>query len=45
MKKTAVEVEEFYDRDENDEPRITIVEEFEVLLAWNNGEVSFPVIV
>ncbi|XP_015117439.1 inositol 1,4,5-trisphosphate receptor isoform X3 [Diachasma alloeum] len=41
MFKTQVEVEEEMDeRHENEEARITILEELEVLLVWNNGKRS-----
>jgi len=38
--KTRVEVEDIDERQENAEPRITVIEEFEVVLEWNNGTVS-----
>ncbi|XP_048510963.1 inositol 1,4,5-trisphosphate receptor isoform X4 [Athalia rosae] len=34
---TPVEVEDIDERGENEEPQITIIEELEVLLVWNNG--------
>lgn len=38
--KTPVEVEEdMDDRPENEEPHITIIEELEVWLVWNDGTV------
>ncbi|CAL7936479.1 unnamed protein product [Xylocopa violacea] len=37
MMKTQVEVEELDEKQENDEPRITLMEEHEVFLVWNNG--------
>lgn len=37
MTKTQVEVEELDEKQENDEPRITVMEEYEVFLVWNNG--------
>ncbi|XP_077278429.1 inositol 1,4,5-trisphosphate receptor-like isoform X2 [Temnothorax americanus] len=37
MVKTQVEVEDIDEKQENAEPRITVIEEFEVLLEWNNG--------
>ncbi|XP_029032041.1 inositol 1,4,5-trisphosphate receptor isoform X10 [Osmia bicornis bicornis] len=40
MVKTQVEVEELDEKQENDEPRITVMEEFEVFLTWNNGTKS-----
>ncbi|XP_076759866.1 inositol 1,4,5-trisphosphate receptor-like isoform X7 [Xylocopa sonorina] len=40
MMKTQVEVEELDEKQENDEPRITLMEEYEVFLVWNNGAVS-----
>ncbi|CAL7936477.1 unnamed protein product [Xylocopa violacea] len=40
MMKTQVEVEELDEKQENDEPRITLMEEHEVFLVWNNGGVS-----
>ena len=40
MTKTQVEVEELDEKQENDEPRITVMEEYEVFLVWNNGSVS-----
>lgn len=40
MVKTQVEVEEVDEKQENAEPRITVIEEFEVILEWNNGTVS-----
>lgn len=43
MVKTQVEVEELDEKQENEEPRITVMEEFEVFLTWNNGTVSISV--
>lgn len=43
MMKTQVEVEELDEKQENDEPRITVVEEYEVFLTWNNGMVSITI--
>lgn len=42
MMKTQVEVEDVDEmRQENDEePEITIIEEFEIFLLWNDGSVS-----
>jgi len=40
MVKTQVEVEDIDEKQENAEPRITVIEEFEVVLEWNNGTVS-----
>ncbi|XP_076759863.1 inositol 1,4,5-trisphosphate receptor-like isoform X4 [Xylocopa sonorina] len=40
MMKTQVEVEELDEKQENDEPRITLMEEYEVFLVWNNGAKS-----
>ncbi|CAD1478649.1 unnamed protein product, partial [Heterotrigona itama] len=40
MTKTQVEVEELDEKQENDEPRITVMEEYEVFLVWNNGSKS-----
>lgn len=40
MTKTQVEVEELDEKQENDEPRITVMEEYEVFLVCNNGSVS-----
>lgn len=40
MTKTQVEVEELDEKQENDEPRITVMEEYEIFLIWNNGTVS-----
>ncbi|KAL0130567.1 hypothetical protein PUN28_002308 [Cardiocondyla obscurior] len=40
MVKTQVEVEDIDEKQENGEPRITIIEEFEVVLEWNNGTKS-----
>lgn len=38
--KTQVEVEELDEKQENGEPRITVMEEFEIFLLWTNGTVS-----
>nr|XP_031843309.1 inositol 1,4,5-trisphosphate receptor isoform X3 [Nomia melanderi] len=38
--KTQVEVEELDEKQENGEPQITVVEELEVFLSWNNGTKS-----
>lgn len=38
--KTQVEVEELDEKQENSEPQITVVEELEVFLSWDNGTVS-----
>ncbi|XP_011870187.1 PREDICTED: inositol 1,4,5-trisphosphate receptor isoform X5 [Vollenhovia emeryi] len=40
MVKTQVEVEDIDEKQENAEPRITVIEEFEVVLEWNNGTKS-----
>ncbi|XP_028521964.2 inositol 1,4,5-trisphosphate receptor isoform X21 [Apis cerana] len=40
MTKTQVEVEELDEKQENDEPRITVMEEYEIFLIWNNGTKS-----
>ncbi|KAK1131630.1 hypothetical protein K0M31_017920 [Melipona bicolor] len=40
MTKTQVEVEELDEKQENDEPRITVMEEYEIFLLWNNGSKS-----
>ncbi|XP_046746795.1 inositol 1,4,5-trisphosphate receptor isoform X1 [Diprion similis] len=40
IRNMPVEVEVPYDRDDNEESQITIMEELEVLLAWKNGERS-----
>ncbi|KAK9299759.1 hypothetical protein QLX08_007324 [Tetragonisca angustula] len=40
MTKTQVEVEELDEKQENDEPRITVMEEYEVFLVCNNGSKS-----
>lgn len=40
MVKTQVEVEDIDEKQENAEPRITVIEEFEVVLEWNNRTVS-----
>ncbi|XP_054006483.1 inositol 1,4,5-trisphosphate receptor isoform X11 [Hylaeus anthracinus] len=40
MMKTQVEVEELDEKQENGEPRITVMEEFEIFLLWNNGTKS-----
>lgn len=40
MVKTQVEVEDIDEKQENAEPRITVIEEFEVVLEWDNGTVS-----
>lgn len=40
MLKTQVEVEDIDEKQENAEPRITIIEESEVVLEWNGGAVS-----
>ncbi|XP_076620274.1 inositol 1,4,5-trisphosphate receptor-like isoform X5 [Colletes latitarsis] len=40
MMKTQVEVEELDDKQENGEPRITVVEEFEIFLLWKNATKS-----
>jgi len=40
MVKTQVEIEDIDEKQENAEPRITVIEEFEVILEWNNGTVS-----
>lgn len=40
MMKTQVEVEELDEKQEDGEPRITVMEEYEVFLVWNNGTVS-----
>ncbi|KOX73812.1 Inositol 1,4,5-trisphosphate receptor [Melipona quadrifasciata] len=40
MTKTQVEVEELDEKQENDEPRITVMEEYEIFLVWNNGSKS-----
>ncbi|KAG7206265.1 hypothetical protein KM043_003649 [Ampulex compressa] len=37
MVKTQVEVEDIDEKQENGEPRITVIEELEVFLMWNNG--------
>jgi inositol 1,4,5-triphosphate receptor type 1 len=42
MLKTHVEVEDVDERQEHDEePHITIIEEFEVFLVWNDGKVCY----
>lgn len=38
--KTQVEIEDIDEKQENAEPRITVIEELEVVLEWNNGVVS-----
>lgn len=43
MTKTQVEVEELDEKQENDEPRITVMEEYEIFLIWNNGTVSIVI--
>jgi len=40
MVKTQVEVEDIDEKQENAEPKITVIEEFEVVLEWNSGAVS-----
>ncbi|XP_012148672.2 inositol 1,4,5-trisphosphate receptor isoform X14 [Megachile rotundata] len=40
MMKTQVEVEEVDEKQENEEPRITVMEEYEVFLVYNNGTKS-----
>ncbi|XP_012277978.1 inositol 1,4,5-trisphosphate receptor isoform X3 [Orussus abietinus] len=35
--KTRVEVEDVDERGENEEPQITVIEDLEILLVWNNG--------
>ncbi|XP_017762974.1 PREDICTED: inositol 1,4,5-trisphosphate receptor isoform X3 [Eufriesea mexicana] len=40
MTKTQVEVEELDEKQENEEPRITVMEEYEIFLVWNNGAKS-----
>lgn len=42
MMKTQVELEDVDERQEHDEeePHITIIEEYEVFLVWNDGQVS-----
>ncbi|XP_076676433.1 inositol 1,4,5-trisphosphate receptor-like isoform X3 [Andrena cerasifolii] len=40
MMKTQVEVEELDEKQEDGEPRITVMEEYEVFLVWNNGKKS-----
>ncbi|XP_070152834.1 inositol 1,4,5-trisphosphate receptor-like isoform X2 [Polyergus mexicanus] len=40
MVNTQVEVEDIDEKQENAEPRITVIEEFEVVLEWNNGTKS-----
>ncbi|KAG5330566.1 ITPR protein, partial [Acromyrmex charruanus] len=40
MVKTQVEVEDIDEKQENAEPKITVIEEFEVVLEWNNGAKS-----
>lgn len=40
MMKTQVEVEELDEKQEDGEPRITVMEEYEVFLVWSNGTVS-----
>ncbi|XP_076236101.1 inositol 1,4,5-trisphosphate receptor-like isoform X3 [Calliopsis andreniformis] len=40
MMKTQVEVEELDEKQENGEPQITVMEEYEVFLTWNNGTKS-----
>lgn len=40
MVKTQVEVEDIDEKQENAEPKITVIEELEVILEWNNGTVS-----
>ncbi|XP_011690390.1 PREDICTED: inositol 1,4,5-trisphosphate receptor isoform X3 [Wasmannia auropunctata] len=40
MVKTQVEVEDIDEKQENAEPRITVIEEFEVVLTWNSGAKS-----
>lgn len=37
--KTEVEVEHFDDKEENEGPHITLEDEFEIFLSWNNGKV------
>ncbi|XP_012533711.1 inositol 1,4,5-trisphosphate receptor isoform X2 [Monomorium pharaonis] len=40
MVKTQIEVEDIDEKHENAEPRITVIEEFEVVLEWNSGTKS-----
>lgn len=40
MVKTQVEVEDIDEKQENTEPKTTVIEEFEVVLEWHNGTVS-----
>ncbi|XP_018377942.1 PREDICTED: inositol 1,4,5-trisphosphate receptor [Trachymyrmex cornetzi] len=40
MVKTQVEVEDIDEKQENAEPKITVIEEFEVVLEWNSGAKS-----
>ncbi|XP_067209900.1 inositol 1,4,5-trisphosphate receptor isoform X4 [Linepithema humile] len=40
MVKTQVEVEDIDEKQENAEPKITVIEELEVILEWNNGTKS-----
>ncbi|XP_011161060.1 inositol 1,4,5-trisphosphate receptor isoform X2 [Solenopsis invicta] len=43
MVKTQIEeIEDIDEKQENAEPRITVIEEFEVVLEWNNGTKSMP---
>lgn len=41
MMKTQVEVEDMDEKQENEEPQITVIEENEVFLVWNEGQVRF----
>ena len=41
MVKTQIEeIEDIDEKQENAEPRITVIEEYEVVFEWNNGTVS-----
>lgn len=40
MVKTQVEIEDIDEKLENAELRITVIEEFEIILSWNSGAVS-----
>jgi len=40
MVKTQVEVEDIDERQENAEPKITVIEELEIILEWDSGIVS-----
>ncbi|XP_018347800.1 PREDICTED: inositol 1,4,5-trisphosphate receptor isoform X1 [Trachymyrmex septentrionalis] len=40
MVKTQVEIEDIDEKQENAEPKITVIEEFEVVLEWNSGAKS-----